>query len=207
MMDILNTFGASAVKLIVWVIFAIIGFGLKKIATRVLNTKEKRQLANDVVTFVEQKYKDLHGEEKFNKAVEAFTDILTERGIKTSDEVVATIASMAASEVSGVYNMSGGFVGGISEMLGKKTKGIKVQVGEKETVIDISLIVEYGARIPDIAWEVQNKVKTQVESMTGLNVVAVNVHVQGVNLPKENKKSMEKKVEEEKKTEEVKNEE
>lgn len=116
-------------------------------------------------------------------------------GIKISDEVVATIASMAAAEVSGVYNMSGGFVGGISEMLGKKTKGIKVQVGEKQTVIDISLIVEYGARIPDIAWEVQNKVKTQVESMTGLNVVAVNVHVQGVNLPKESKKSAEKKVE------------
>ncbi|MBO5178845.1 MAG: Asp23/Gls24 family envelope stress response protein [Clostridia bacterium] len=129
-------------------------------------------------------------------------------GIKISDEVVATIASMAASEVSGVYNMSGGLVGGISEMLGKKTKGIKVQVGEKETVIDISLIVEYGARIPDIAWEVQNKVKTQVESMTGLNVVAVNVHVQGVNLPKENKKSMEKKAESiEKKDEEVESEE
>lgn len=134
----------------------------------------------------------------------AETDV---NGIKISDEVVATIASMAASEVSGVYNMSGGLVGGISEMLGKKTKGIKVQVGEKETIIDISLIVEYGARIPDIAWEVQNKVKTQVESMTGLNVVAVNVHVQGVNLPKENKKNMEKKVEVEKKNEEVESEE
>lgn len=116
-------------------------------------------------------------------------------GIKISDEVVAIIAGMAASEVSGVYNMSGGFVDGISEMLGKKTKGVKVQVGEKETIIDISLIVEYGARIPDIAWEVQNKVKTQVESMTGLNVVAVNVLVQGVNLPKEVKKNMEKKAE------------
>ena len=129
-------------------------------------------------------------------------------GIKISDEVVAIIAGMAASEVSGVYNMSGGFVDGISEMLGKKTKGVKVQVGEKETVIDISLIVEYGARIPDIAWEVQNKVKTQVESMTGLNVVAVNVHVQGVNLPKEAKKNIEKKVEnEEKKTDEAESEE
>lgn len=129
-------------------------------------------------------------------------------GIKISDEVVAIIAGMAASEVSGVYNMSGGFVDGISEMLGKKTKGVKVQVGEKETVIDISLIVEYGARIPDIAWEVQNKVKTQVESMTGLNVVAVNVYVQGVNLPKEAKKNIEKKVENvEKKTEEAESEE
>lgn len=114
-------------------------------------------------------------------------------GIKISDEVVAIIASMAASEVKGVANMSGGIVGGISEILGKKTKGVKVQVGEKETTIDISLIVEYGARIPDIAWEVQNKVKTQVESMTGLKVVSVNVIVQGVNFPKEVKKNVEKK--------------
>lgn len=114
-------------------------------------------------------------------------------GIKISDEVVAIIASMAASEVKGVANMSGGLVGGISEILGKKTKGVKVQVGEKETTIDISLIVEYGARIPDVAWEVQNKVKTQVESMTGLKVVAVNVIVQGVNFPKEVKKNIEKK--------------
>ena len=108
-------------------------------------------------------------------------------GINISEEVVATIAGIAASEVNGVASMSGGFVGGLSEMLGKKTKGVKVQVGEKDTVIDINLTVEYGARIPDIAWEVQNKVKTQVESMTGLNVVAVNIHVQGVSLPKKNK--------------------
>lgn len=118
-------------------------------------------------------------------------------GIKISDDVVATIAGIAASEVKGVANMSGGLVSGISEMLGKKTKGVKVQVGEKETTIDISLSVEYGARIPDVAWEVQNKVKTQVESMTGLKVVSVNVIVQGiVNFPKDAKKSVEKKVEE-----------
>lgn len=108
-------------------------------------------------------------------------------GINISEEVVATIAGIAASEVNGVASMNGGIVGGLSEMLGKKTKGVKVQVGEKDTVIDINLTVEYGARIPDIAWEVQNKVKTQVESMTGLTVVAVNIHVQGVSMPKKNK--------------------
>lgn len=107
-------------------------------------------------------------------------------GISISEEVVATIASIAASEVNGVASMSGGFVGGLSEMLGKKTKGVRVQVGEKDTVIDINLMVEYGARIPDIAWEVQNKVKTQVESMTGLNVVSVNIHVQNVSFQKKN---------------------
>ena len=72
----------------------------------------------------------------------------------------------------------------ISEVLsGKKnlSKGIKVEVGEKETKIDVNIIVEYGSRIPDVAFDIQNRVKTAVEGMTGLKVVAVNVHVQGVN--------------------------
>ena len=86
-------------------------------------------------------------------------------------------------EVKGVYSMAGGFAGGISEVLsGKKNlaKGIKVEVGEKETKIDVNIIVEYGARIPDIAFEIQNRVKKSVETMTGLKVLEVNVHVQGV---------------------------
>ncbi|MBQ9314600.1 MAG: Asp23/Gls24 family envelope stress response protein [Clostridia bacterium] len=112
-------------------------------------------------------------------------------GIKISEEVVAQIAGKAASEVSGVAGMSGGIVGGLSEMLGGKknfSKGVKVQVGEKETTIDLFIIVEYGARIPDIAWEIQNKVKTVVENMTGLKVVDINIHVQGLNIAKEEKK-------------------
>ena len=112
-------------------------------------------------------------------------------GIKISEEVVAQIAGKAASEVAGVAGMSGGIVGGLSEMLGGKknfSKGVKVQVGEKETTIDLFIIVEYGARIPDIAWEIQNKVKTVVESMTGLKVVDINIHVQGLNIAKEAKK-------------------
>ncbi len=111
-------------------------------------------------------------------------------GIKISEEVVAQIAGKAASEIPGVAGMSGGLASGISEMLGKRnfSKGVKVQVGEKETIIDLFIIVEYGARIPDIAWEIQNKVKTVVENMTGLKVVDINIHVQGLNLPKESKK-------------------
>lgn len=108
-------------------------------------------------------------------------------GIKISEEVVAIIAGVAASEVQGVSEMNGGFASGISEIWGKKnfSKGVKVQVGEKETIIDLYVIVEYGCRIPDIAWEIQNRVKTAVEHQTGLKVVEVNIHVQGVNLPKE----------------------
>ena len=73
---------------------------------------------------------------------------------------------------------------GISEVLsGKKNlaKGIKVEAGEKQAKIDVNIIVEYGTRIPDVAFEIQNRVKKAVESMTGLQVEEVNVHVQGVN--------------------------
>lgn len=104
--------------------------------------------------------------------------------IKIADDVVAVIAGVAVSEVPGVAGMAGGFAGGITEVFsGKKNlaKGIKVEVGEKETKVDVNIIVEYGTRIPDIAFEIQNRVKKAVESMTGLKVIAVNVHVQGVS--------------------------
>ena len=104
--------------------------------------------------------------------------------IKIADDVVAVIAGVAVSEVQGVAEMAGGFAGGITEVLsGKKNlaKGIKVEVGEKDTKIDVNIIVEYGVRIPDVAFEIQNRVKKAVETMTGLNVIEVNVHVQGVN--------------------------
>ena len=104
--------------------------------------------------------------------------------IRIADDVVAVIAGVAVSEVAGVAEMAGGFAGGITEVLsGKKNlaKGIQVEVGDKETKIDVNIIVEYGVRIPDVAFEIQNRVKKAVESMTGLKVVEVNVHVQGVN--------------------------
>ena len=109
---------------------------------------------------------------------------LENTNIKIADDVIAVIAGAAASEVPGVSSMAGGFAGGISEVFsGKKTfaKGIKIEAGEKETKIDVNIIVEYGARIPDVAYEIQNRVKKAVEGMTGLKVLEVNVHVQGVN--------------------------
>ena len=76
--------------------------------------------------------------------------------------------------------------GGIAELLGKKnmSKGVKVSVSDKDVTLNLSIIVEYGAKIPDVAWEIQEKVKSEVEAMTGLNVIAVNVSVEGVNVPK-----------------------
>ena len=114
---------------------------------------------------------------------------LGNNAIKIADDDVAVIAGVAVSEVPGVANMAGGFAGGITEVLsGKKNlaKGIKVDVGEKETKIDVNIIVEYGTRIPDVAYEIQTKVKKAVETMTGLKVVEVNVHVQGVNINNQN---------------------
>lgn len=110
--------------------------------------------------------------------------------IKIANEVVAIIAGLAAADVTGVAGMSGGIAGDIVEILRGKnlSKGVKVEVGEKETAIDLFIIVEYGVRIPDIAWEIQNKVKKAVENMTGLTVVEVNIHVQAVNFEKEVKK-------------------
>ena len=105
-------------------------------------------------------------------------------GIEISGDVIAVIAGVAVSEVQGVASMSGGFAGGITEVLsGKKNlaKGIKVDKTDDAVKIDVNIIVEYGSRIPDVAFEIQNRVKKSVENMTGLKVEEVNVHVQGVN--------------------------
>lgn len=116
--------------------------------------------------------------------------------IRIADEVVSIIAGLAATEVDGIAGMSGGIAGGIAEMLGRKNfaKGVKVEVGEKEAAVDLFIIVKYGVRIPDIALAVQENVKQAIETMTGLSVVEVNVHVQGVGFPEENAKSDEVRV-------------
>ena len=109
-------------------------------------------------------------------------------GIKIANEVISVIAGIAVSEVQGVASMAGGFAGGITQVLsGKKnySKGIKVESDEKEVKIDVNIIVEYGSRIPDVAYEIQKRVKKSVENMTGLKVEEVNVHVQGVKTDKE----------------------
>ena len=117
--------------------------------------------------------------EDVNKETES-----TENGIEISNDVIAVIAGVAVSEVQGVASMSGRFAGGITEVLsGKKNmaKGIKVEKTENKAKIDVNIIVEYGSRIPDVAFEIQNRVKKSVEGMTGFKVEEVNVHIQGVN--------------------------
>lgn len=106
--------------------------------------------------------------------------------IRIADEVVATVAGLAAVDVEGVAAMSGGWGTDLVEKLGRKNfgKGIKVEVSDYETKIDIFLIIEYGYPIPTVAETVQKEVKMAVESMTGLKVSAVNVNILGVSIKK-----------------------
>lgn len=130
-------------------------------------------------------------EENNNEEIKEKEEISVEGNdtVKIANEAVATYAGIAVSEVPGVYGMAGGFAGITEALSGKKNlaKGIKVDVGEKEAKIDVSIIVEYGARIPEVAFEIQSRVKKSVENMTGLKVLEVNVHVQGVHAVTEEK--------------------
>lgn len=115
--------------------------------------------------------------------------------IKISNDVIATIAGIAATEIEGVAGKSMGFTGGITEMLGMRnlTKGVKVEITNKVAKIDISIIVEYGSDITTIGKEVQENIKKSVETMTDLSVPEVNVSVQGVNMEKEKEDESESK--------------
>lgn len=108
--------------------------------------------------------------------------------IKIAPEVVATIAGIATNEVAGVAGMCGGIVGGIAGMLGSKknaSKGVRVEIHEDTAVIDLSIMVDFGVRIPELSWEIQENVKNNVETMTGLEVTAVNVHIDAVSFEKQ----------------------
>lgn len=108
--------------------------------------------------------------------------------LSISEEVISTIAEKTVMSVPGVYDISGGLIDGITNMLGsKRTSGIKVDINEKTISLDIYLIVEYGVKIPDIAWDIQDKVKKTLEEIVGMTVAAVNIHIQGINIKKADK--------------------
>ncbi len=102
-------------------------------------------------------------------------------------DVIATIASFAASEVEGVVSMAGGVVEGITGMLNAKksmTKGIKVEVGEEEVAADVNVVVRYGYKLHEVCAQIQTGIKNAIETMTGLRVVQVNVFVQSISFEK-----------------------
>ncbi len=104
--------------------------------------------------------------------------------VNISDDVIGIITSIAAGEIEGVNGLSGGFAEDLAEMFGVKNlkKGVKVDIQDDIVVVDLNIIVDFGIKIPDVAWQVQENVKTAVETMTGLTVKEVNIHVQGINM-------------------------
>ena len=106
--------------------------------------------------------------------------------VKIADDVVASIAGIAATEVEGVVSMAGNIGNELKSKMGVKNlaKGVKVEVIGKSVKADIALIVEYGYSIPAISQKVQEKVKSTIENMTGLTVTDVNIRIAGVNMIK-----------------------
>ena len=107
--------------------------------------------------------------------------------VKISDDVIGIISGIAATEIDGVNSMHTGFVEGFSNLFNKNnySKGIKVDINNDNVIIDIFINIDYGYKISKVAEEVQNKVKKEVETMTDLNVVKVNVNVQNIITEKE----------------------
>ena len=132
----------------------------------------------------EKKDNDIIVAEKVDDNKDENQNLGDESTIKISNDTVATYAGIAISEIPGDYGMSGTFAGITEAISGKKNyaKGIKVDIADNKTAkIDVNIIVEYGARIPEVAFEIQTKVKKSVETMTGLKVSSVNVNIQGVH--------------------------
>lgn len=104
--------------------------------------------------------------------------------IKIADEVVAIIAGLAATEVDGVSSMAGNITNEIVSKLGMKnlSKGIQVEVAENEAMVDVAINIAYGYSIPDVSSKVQEKIKSTIETMTGLTVGCVNVRIASVDM-------------------------
>ncbi|WP_455719888.1 Asp23/Gls24 family envelope stress response protein [Agathobacter sp.] len=104
--------------------------------------------------------------------------------IKVADEVVAIIAGLAATEVDGVSSMAGNITNEIVSRLGMKSlsKGIQVEVADNEVVVDVAINIAYGYSIPEVSTKVQEKVKSTIETMTGLSVATINVRIASVDM-------------------------
>ena len=104
--------------------------------------------------------------------------------IHISEEVLAGIAA-AATEVEGVGSLAANLGSDIAELLGKKNlaKGVRVQMEDEKVTVDLSILMAYGHTIPEVGRAVQDGVKNAVESMTGLEIAAVNVNVGGITFP------------------------
>ena len=115
--------------------------------------------------------------------------------VSFATDVVATIAGLAATEVEGVSSMSSQN-GGLADMFARKnsrnfTKGVRIDLDGNKVTVDITIVVEYGSPVPDVARNIQENVKKAIETMSGLDVHAVDVHVSGVSFEREQRANAE----------------
>lgn len=130
--------------------------------------------------------------EETDKTINSDTEVVidTEKtenvvgNVKISADVVCAIAGIAAEEIDGVAGMYSGFAVELAEKLGGRrnpAKGVKIDMNEDTVSIDLYIVVSFGAKIPEISWKIQDNVKNNIETMTGLRVKAVNLHIEGVS--------------------------
>lgn len=104
--------------------------------------------------------------------------------VRVADEVVAIIAGLAATEIEGVKSMAGNITNELVSKLGMKnlSKGVKVEVDETSVGVELTLNIKYGYEIPAVSAKVQERVKSAIETMTGLDVSVVNIKIAGVDI-------------------------
>lgn len=115
--------------------------------------------------------------------------------VSFATEVVATIAGLAATEVEGVASMSSQNAG-FADMFSRKntrnfTKGVRIDLDGNKVTVDVTIVVEYGSPVPDVARSIQENVKKAIETMSGLDVHAVDVHVSGISFEREQRATAE----------------
>lgn len=117
--------------------------------------------------------------------------------VQIADDVIAIIAEIAATEVKGVAGMGGTLTADIVQSFSRKKtpKGVRVELNGSQVMLDMTLIISYGEKIPEVTLAVQKKVKNSIEMMTGLETVAININVTGIHFEKavDNTKSKNKK--------------
>lgn len=105
--------------------------------------------------------------------------------VKVADDVVPVIAAIAATEVEGVVSVADNLASEFQNFVGirKAPKGVHVEIKNRKVTVDMGLGIGYGYNVPETSRKVQDKVKTAIETMTGLEVVNVNIHIASVVLP------------------------
>ena len=118
--------------------------------------------------------------------------------VSFATDVIATIVGLATTEVEGVNSMYGGSTTSLADIFTRRsnntkglTRGVRVDMADNALSVAVSIIVDYGFPVPEIARSIQENVKKAVETMSGLTVTNVNVHVQGVNFDREMKAAAE----------------